>query len=78
MVAPAEDAVQCVACHARDSRLTGLNDFYLIGRDSHFWIELFGLLAVVGGLLGVIGHSAVRYLTARKRKNLQTSGGDHE
>jgi octaheme c-type cytochrome (tetrathionate reductase family) len=78
MVAPAEDAVQCVACHARDSRLTGLNDFYLIGRDSHFWIELFGLLAVVGGLLGVIGHSAVRYLTARRRKNLQTPGGDHE
>jgi len=69
MVAPADDAVKCVACHSRDSRLAGLNDFYLIGRDSNFWVELFGLLAIFGGLSGVMGHSLLRYYTARKLKN---------
>lgn len=66
MVAPAEDAVKCVACHSRESRLAGLNDFYLLGRDSNNWVELFGLLAVVGGLGGVVGHGALRYITNRR------------
>ena len=78
MVAPSEDAVKCNACHARESRLEGLNDFYLIGRDSNFWIELFGLFAIVGGLLGVIGHGLVRYLSAVKRNASQTKGKNNE
>ncbi len=68
MVAPAKDAVRCVECHSKDSRLKGLNDFYLLGRDSNFWIELFGFIAVLGGLLGVIGHGTLRYITTRRRK----------
>ncbi|WP_372882504.1 tetrathionate reductase family octaheme c-type cytochrome [Psychromonas sp.] len=80
MVAPAEDAVKCVACHSRDSRLTGLNDFYLIGRDSNTWVEVFGFLAVFGGLSGVIGHGALRYISTHRRKNQQTysQGENHE
>ncbi len=70
MVAPAEEAVDCHSCHSRDSRLAGLNDFYLIGRDSNFWVELFALFAVIGGLLGVIGHGALRYLAAIRRKKM--------
>ena len=81
MVAPAKDAVKCVACHAKESRLDGLNDFYLIGRDANFWVELFGLLAVVGGLFGVMGHGALRYLTATRRRKQQATkakGEAHE
>lgn len=82
MVAPAKDAVDCVACHSRESRLEGLNDFYLIGRDSNYWVELFGLFAVVGGLFGVMGHSALRYFSAlRRRKQGQKKpeqGENHE
>ena len=74
MVAPSEDAVSCVSCHSRESRLEGLNDFYLIGRDSNFWIELFGFLGVIGGLFGVMGHGALRYITTRRRNaKLQNS-----
>ena len=82
MVAPSEDAVECVACHSRESRLAGLNDFYLIGRDSNPWVELFAVFAVFGGLFGVTGHSALRYITAYRRKSIMAKaskqGENHE
>ncbi|MCK5819329.1 MAG: hypothetical protein KAH18_08760 [Psychromonas sp.] len=52
MVDPAKDAFDCVACHSRHSRLNALNDFYLLGRDTNFWIELFGFISVVRGVIG--------------------------
>lgn len=67
MVAPQEQALDCKACHSRDGRLSGVTDFYLLGRDYNIWVEAFGFLAVFGGLAGVMGHSLVRYLSARRR-----------
>jgi len=74
MVAPADKALQCEACHSRDGRLAEVDDFYLIGRDSNILVEGFGLLAIVGGLLGVMGHGALRYLAARRRKKIAGKG----
>jgi len=68
MVAPKEQAVACESCHSRDSRLAGLNDFYLAGRDSNSLVEYFGAIAIWGGLAGVLLHALTRIVTIRRRK----------
>ncbi len=68
MVAPKDKTLKCTQCHSKDSRLNGLNDFYLLGRDANPWVEKLGLLMVIGGLLGVIIHSFVRYVMAHRRR----------
>lgn len=68
MVAPKEQAVACEACHSRDSRLAGLNDFYLVGRDSNSIVESFGMIAIWGGLAAVFIHALTRIVTIRRRK----------
>lgn len=68
MVAPAEKAVACESCHSRESRLEGLNDFYLVGRDSNTVVEYYGAFAIFGGLGGVILHLVLRLMGIRRRK----------
>jgi octaheme c-type cytochrome (tetrathionate reductase family) len=70
MVAPKDKAVGCDECHSRNGRLSEVNDFYLVGRDSNKFIEAFGLVAVMGGLLGVAGHGSYRYIAVRRRFKL--------
>ncbi|MCJ2377383.1 tetrathionate reductase family octaheme c-type cytochrome [Vibrio sp. ZSDZ34] len=68
MVAPASDSVACIECHSQQSRLNGLNDFYLVGRDRTSWVEYFGVIAIWGGLLGIILHALTRLFMLRKRR----------
>lgn len=65
MVAPAEEALDCGACHAREGRLAGLGGFYLPGGGDWRWIDFLGGLLVLSALLGVLGHTALRLLSAR-------------
>jgi hypothetical protein len=69
MVAPKEDALACQECHAKEGRLQNLGGFYLPGRDSGKWLDLIGTLAVLGTLLGVLGHGAIRVLMSARRKS---------
>ncbi|SDH57461.1 tetrathionate reductase family octaheme c-type cytochrome [Roseospirillum parvum] len=62
MVAPADDALQCAQCHARDGRLAELSGFYMPGRDGFGWIDFLGYAALVGALLGVAVHAALRII----------------
>lgn len=69
MVAPEEEALSCEECHTRNnSRLAGLTDFYMPGRDRNNIVEIIGKLLILVSLLGVIGHAILRYLSYRKRK----------
>jgi octaheme c-type cytochrome (tetrathionate reductase family) len=68
MVAPKENAIACSECHSRDGRLAGLPGVYLPGRDQSKWLDLLGMLAIAATLLGVLGHAALRYLAALKRR----------
>ncbi len=42
------------------------DDLYLAGRDRIAWIDILGVVAFIGTLLGVLGHGALRAYFARK------------
>jgi len=66
-VSPADKALQCVDCHQRnDSRLASLTDFYLPGRDRSAFLDGFGVIAVIGAIIGVFVHSILRRIMRRK------------
>lgn len=72
MVAPAENSVQCIECHTRtNSRLAGLNDFYMPGRDRNVWVERAGLGFLLITLVGVTVHGSARLVVSRKRRKEQ-------
>ncbi len=69
MVAPKEQALACVECHTQHgSRLAGLTDFYMPGRDRSGMIDGLGKLAL-GGVFGVVLlHGAGRAFARKKRR----------
>jgi|AntRauTorcE11898_2_1112593.scaffolds.fasta_scaffold00491_10 octaheme c-type cytochrome (tetrathionate reductase family) len=62
MVAPAEDAVRCSACHSEQSRLAGLGGIYMPGHDRNLWLDRIGWLLVAGTLFGVVVHAIARVI----------------
>ncbi|MGE4299145.1 MAG: tetrathionate reductase family octaheme c-type cytochrome [Desulfovibrionaceae bacterium] len=71
MVAPKKNVVACVECHAKDGRLADLAGFYMPGRDHMALLDGFGWLIVVGSIIGVLGHGALRILS-RKNGNARS------
>lgn len=70
MVSPREKTVACSECHTREnSRLAGLTDFYMPGRDSHPLIETVGFGAVLVTLFGVVVHLSARVYVGIRRKH---------
>jgi octaheme c-type cytochrome (tetrathionate reductase family) len=68
MVAPKEQALKCSECHSTNGRLANLGGFYMPGRDSFKWVDLFGLLIIAGALAGVVLHVIMRCLARCFRK----------
>ena len=65
MVATKENTLDCKSCHQREnSRLAGLNDFYMPGRDYSKIVEVTGVWMLILTLLGVLAHGAVRITLA--------------
>lgn len=67
MVAPAEEALHCGECHAREGRLTAVAGFYLPGRDYNDWLDKLGWAAVILVLIGSLVHAGLRIVTRHKR-----------
>jgi len=68
MVAPKDQAVSCTECHTRNgSRLAGLTDFYLPGRDRNRRVDLFGSLMIGLAFAGAGLHGAARVVTRRRK-----------
>lgn len=69
MVAPAEEALSCTECHSREnSRLAGISDFYMPGRDSYASVEAIGKLLLLASLLGVLLHLTIRSISWMKER----------
>lgn len=70
-VAPKEQTLKCTECHARESRLAVLTDFYLPGRDYANWVDKGGIALIFVSIIGVIGHGMLRVFTGiiKKRNN---------
>ncbi len=70
MVAPAAEALECQACHAKDGRLDDLDGFYMLGRDPLSYAGMLGMAMVLATFFGVIGHALLR-------KFVKKSGGEN-
>jgi len=69
MVAGKEETVQCNECHTRtDSRLAGLNDFYLPGRDYSPLVDTVGQWLILLTIIGILIHAIIRIYYYRKLK----------
>jgi octaheme c-type cytochrome (tetrathionate reductase family) len=72
MISPKSKTVECNECHTRNnSRLAGLNDFYMPGRNYSAGIEKFGAAMILMTLAGVIAHGGARVVVNRKRKGVR-------
>lgn len=69
MVSSKEEAVQCKECHTQEnSRLAGLNDFYMPGRDYNGIVDFLGKLLIIFTIIGIIAHGSIRLVTAKINK----------
>ena len=68
MVAPKEDALECEACHAADSRMQDIDGVYIPGHTANTWLDRIGILAVLATLAGVLGHGLIRAMTNKRSK----------
>ncbi len=69
MVAPKENSLQCVDCHnSENSRLAGLNDFYMPARDKYELVDTLGNLMILLTIAGVLAHGSLRFYFAKKQK----------
>ena len=66
MVAPKEDAVECVSCHSANSRLKDVPGLYIPGLHRFGLLDTIGWLLAGLALLGVLGHGALRFYMHRK------------
>ncbi len=69
MVAPADQALDCAACHAEDGRLDGIAAVYMPGTNPRGPFGLIGMAILALSVLGVIGHALLR-LIGRKSKGV--------
>lgn len=61
MVAPKENALSCNACHVRkNSRLAGISQVYMPGRDNFAIVDTIGWGSVFAALIGVLLHGLGR------------------
>ena len=65
MVSPKEDALKCIDCHSHNGRLTGLDGFYMPGRDHNNILDTLGLGLIFAAIGGVFIHGGIRFM---KRK----------
>lgn len=69
MVATKDNTVQCNECHTRNnSRLAGLTDFYIPGRDYSDPVDFAGKWILILTILGIFIHATIRVFSFLKYK----------
>ena len=69
MVSSADKSLKCIQCHTRnDSKLKGLKDFYMPGRDYNPLVEYGGTGIIIISIVGISLHSIMRIRTSSKKR----------
>ena len=67
MVGGKKSALKCEDCHSRDGRLAGIQAGWVPGRDRVLFLDILGILMVLGALGGVLFHGFLRYTFHHKK-----------
>jgi hypothetical protein len=74
-VSSKEESVQCKECHTRNnSRLEGLNDFYMPGRDYSKIVDTSANWLIILSFLGVFMHGSIRLISFLRSKKDNNNG----
>ena len=69
MVSSADEALNCTDCHTdNNSRLEGLDDFYMPARDKSDFVDFAGIGIIILSFAGIFVHSGIRFVISRRRK----------
>lgn len=70
MVSPKDKSLDCADCHVRSgSRLAGLTDFYLPGRDYNKTVNTVGTILLYLSIFGVLMHGFFRIVISIRKKS---------
>lgn len=69
MVAPSEQALDCIDCHSAQSRLAGVPGIWLPGRDGNASLDRAGFSLAGLALLGVLIHALLRLVAHARRRS---------
>lgn len=68
MVAPAENALSCEACHSENGRLQNIPGVYIPGQKKNNWLDIIGWLIVIGTFGGFLMHGLGRLFMKGRRR----------
>jgi octaheme c-type cytochrome (tetrathionate reductase family) len=69
MVSSKKNSLQCNDCHTRNgSRLEGLDDFYMPGRDYSAVVDTGGKWLIIFTLFGIMIHAGIRIVYSKRRR----------
>ena len=66
MVAPKDDALECVQCHKENGRLQNIGGVYMPGTNNTPIIDFLGFAAALMALIGVLIHGGIRYYMSKR------------
>jgi octaheme c-type cytochrome (tetrathionate reductase family) len=66
MVAPKEQALDCISCHAKGGRLEGVPGLYIPGRDSLPLLDIAGYALLALTFAGTLLHGVMRFIFRHK------------
>lgn len=70
MVSSKDSTLKCVDCHTRtNSRIAGLKDFYLPGRDYNKFVDITGIGIILATLVGIVFHGTIRFKPYKSKNN---------
>jgi len=61
-----ENALKCIDCHSRNSRLKNIQACWIPGRDRSLAMDIIGMLMVIGSISGVLLHGIIRFKNSGK------------
>jgi len=61
MVGNKKSALKCEDCHSRDGRLANVQAGWVPGRDRSLFLDIIGILMLLGAIAGVAFHGFMRY-----------------